>query len=90
MVRLFVRHTIEDFNAWKAVYDEFEHARLDAGISNSAVYQDVDDAKVLTTADDFATIEDAEAFVLSESLKSGTRRAGVVGEPQIWFATRVA
>jgi hypothetical protein len=84
------RHAIRDFDAWKAVFDEFEPARREGGFSESAVYREVDDAKVITTCDDFATLEDAKAFVRSDRLESGMRRAGVAGEPQVWFGMRIA
>jgi hypothetical protein len=36
---------------------------------------------------DFETAEAAQAFVSSEELKDGMQRAGVQGEPEIWFVT---
>jgi hypothetical protein len=33
MVRLFVRHTVSDYQAWRKVYDEFDAERRPMGVT---------------------------------------------------------
>ncbi len=85
MVRLFVRHPVADYAAWRKVYDEFDVERGPMGVTGHAVYQSLDDPNDITVWHDFATREAAEAFASSERLRDAMQRAGVQGRPTIWF-----
>jgi hypothetical protein len=88
MVRLFVRHNVADYDAWRKVYDEFDNERRPMGVTDDAVFQSVDDPNDVTLWHDFAGADEARAFVSSEALRSAMQRAGVQGEPEIWFVTQ--
>ena len=85
MVRLFVRHNVADYETWRKAYDQFYGEREAMGVTGDAVFQSVDDPNDLTLWHDFETDEVARAFVLSDALRNVMQRAGVQGEPQIWF-----
>ncbi len=85
MIRMFVKHKVRDYAAWRKVYDEFDSARSRAGVRGHAVYCDVDDANEVTVCHDFDDIEAARALAGSKELKSAMKNAGVVGAPTIWF-----
>jgi hypothetical protein len=85
MVRLFVRHPVADYAAWRRVYDEFDAERRPMGVTGHAVYQSLDDPNDVTVWHDFATREEAEAFASSERLHDAMQRAGVQGRPTVWF-----
>lgn len=87
MVRLFVRHPVNDYGAWRKAYDDFDQERRSMGVVGHAVFQSVDDANDVTAWHDFETSQKAKAFVSSERLKSVMQAAGVAGTPTIWFAT---
>ena len=89
MVRLFVRHSVENFAAWKKVYDEFESERGPMGVIGHAVYQSVDDPNDVTVWHDFDSRESAEALKSSDKLKNAMQEAGVKGPPDIWITTPV-
>jgi hypothetical protein len=38
MVRLFIRHNVEDYEAWRKAYDEFDEQRRSMGVSGDAVF----------------------------------------------------
>jgi hypothetical protein len=88
MVRLFVRHNVADYDAWRKVYDEFDNERRPMGVTDDAVFQSVDDPNDVTVWHDFAEADEARAFVSSEALRSTMQRAGVQGEPEAWFVTQ--
>jgi len=85
MVRLMVRHKVKDYPAWRAVYDEFDEKRRSLGTLDQAVYVNVEDPLDVTVTHDYATLETAKAFVGSTELLVTMQRAGVDGEPQVWF-----
>ena len=57
------------------------------GVKGDAVFQSVDDPNDVTAWHDFDTVEAARAFVSSDELRSAMQKAGVQGEPEIWFVT---
>ena len=85
MVRMFVRHNVADYDAWRKVYDEFDEERRPMGVTGDAVFQSVDDPNDVTVWHDFAGVDEARAFVSSDALRNAMQRAGVQGEPQIWY-----
>ena len=81
MVRLFVRHSVADYAAWRKVYDEFDAQRRPMGVVGHAVYQALNDPNDVTVWHDIATLEQAEAFRASEALRSGARLSGSSRRP---------
>jgi heme-degrading monooxygenase HmoA len=88
MVRLFVRHNVDDYGAWRRTYDEFDTQRGPMGVKGDAVFRSLDDPNDVTVWHDFDSDEAARAFVSSQELRDAMQRAGVQGEPQIWFVSQ--
>lgn len=88
MIRMFVRHPVDDFATWKNAYDEFDEERGGMGVRDHAVFQGAADANDVTAWHDFDTLEAARAFANSPRLKEVMQGAGVAGAPQIWFTKR--
>ena len=85
MIRIFVKHKVDDYAAWRKGYDAFESARIKLGVRGHAVYQDVDDGNDVTVWHDFDNLEAAKAFGNSSELKVAMKDAGVMMAPTIWF-----
>lgn len=86
-VRVFVRHTVTDFPAWKKGYDAFAPEQKKAGVFNKSVYQSVDNPNDLTVIHDFHSLDKAKDFVDSQSLAEDMQKNGVQGKPDIWITT---
>lgn len=86
MVRLFVRHPVGDYAKWKKFYDEFDEERKGMGVTDHAVFQDVENPNDVTVWHDFTDVESARAFMESPRLREVMAEAGVAGEPMTWFA----
>jgi hypothetical protein len=84
-VRMYVRHDVADYAAWRKVYDAFDAERRGMGVTAHAVYQSIDNPNDVTVLHDFETGEAAKAFASSPNLKNAMQNAGVKGPPQIWF-----
>jgi hypothetical protein len=89
MATLFVRHTVADFATWKKGYDAFDAERKTMGVTGDGVYQADGNGNDVTVYHEFATMDAAKAFAGSDRLKEVMRDAGVEGQPDIWFTTRV-
>ena len=87
MIRMFVRHTVNDYTAWRKVYDEFTPTRESMGVKGHAVYRADDNPNGVTVTHDFDSMEAARAFANSAELRDAMSRAGVNAEPDIWFTT---
>jgi hypothetical protein len=86
MVRMFVRHRVEDYPRWRGGYDAFDDERRGMGVTDDGVFCAVEDPNDVTVFHDFATGDEATAFAQSARLREVMGDAGVVGVPEIWFA----
>jgi hypothetical protein len=87
MTRLFVRHNVADYRAWRKAYDDFDAERRKLGVIAQAVFQSIDDPNDVTVCHDFSTLQGAKDFGSSARLKEVMGKAGVKGVPQIWFVS---
>ena len=83
MVRMFARHQVADYSAWRKAYDAFDRGSL--GARQHAVYRSVTDPNEITVWHDFDDRATAESFVGSDDLKAAMTEAGVIGPPNIWI-----
>jgi hypothetical protein len=88
MARLFVRHDVTDYKAWRRAYDDFDAERRSLGVTGHAVFQSADDPNDVTVWHDFSTLEDARRFSSSPRLNEVMGKGGVKGAPQIWFVNQ--
>ena len=87
-VRMFVRHEVTDYAAWRKVYNDFDATRRKLGVIAQAVYRSVDNPNDVTVTHDFKSADKAKTFAASSELKSAMEKAGVKGAPQIWITTK--
>ena len=87
-VRIYIRHNVTDYAAWRKAYDAFDAKRRKMGVTGQAVYRSINDENDVTVTHDFTNAEKAKAFASSPDLKAAMENAGVKGAPQIWFTIR--
>lgn len=87
-VRMYVRHEVADYTAWRKAYDGFDATRRKMGVTAQAVYRSVDNPNDVTVTHDFRSVDKAKAFAASAELKSAMEKGGVKDAPQIWFTTK--
>ena len=80
---LVVRHRVNDYAAWRPVYDSLEELRGQHGCTAARVLQLTDDGNDILVTHDFPSVEQAAGFAGDPELKAGMARAGVAGPPQI-------
>jgi hypothetical protein len=87
VVRLFIRHNVADYDAWRQVYDELDGNRRTMGVTAEAVYQSIDDPNDVTIWHDFETAQAAQAFASSPEQPDATERGVAQSEPRSWLVT---
>ncbi len=87
MVRLFVKHRVADYKAWREAYDGFAPVQREMGVVAQAVCQDVADEQMVTITHDFATLDSAKALMADPRLREAMAKAGVAAAPDVWFTT---
>jgi ABC-type sugar transport system substrate-binding protein len=87
-VRMFVRHEVVDYSAWRKAYNEFSSTQKKSGVFYQAVYQSADDPNDVTVIHDFHSLEKAKAFAALPELKAAMEKSGVKGAPQIWYTMK--
>jgi hypothetical protein len=85
MVRMFVRHNVRDYEAWRRVYDAFAPQQKAHGVREESVYQSVENPNDVTVTNDFDDLMAAHAFLAAREVQEAIKDAGVVGDPQVWF-----
>jgi len=82
-------HKVQDYAAWRKVYDELQPLRDQYGCTGQRVMQLPDNADDLFITHDFPTAEQAGSFAHDPALRAGMEQAGVQGAPQIEIFTDV-
>lgn len=85
MTRMFIRHSVADYGAWRKVYDALDSERKPMGVTGAAVFRGADDDNDITVWHDFNTVDEAKAFAAWPRLKAAMDEAGVTNPPIIWF-----
>jgi hypothetical protein len=85
MIRMFVRHEVDDYETWRNAYDDFDDERGGLGVRGQAVYRSVDNGNDVTAYHDFDSADAATAFAGSSRLREVMEAAGVSSPPQVWF-----
>jgi len=83
---MIVQHRVEDYAAWRSVYESVEGLRQQHGCFGAEVMVDPGDKQNVFVLHRFPTLEQAEAFGSSPELREGMARAGVIGTPRIELA----
>ena len=77
---LIVQHTVRDYDAWKAVFDEHESVRVKYGGLGHTIYRDADKPNDLTLFMKYESRERADEFMRDPSLAEAMQRGGVISE----------
>lgn len=83
MALLTVQHTVQDFSAWRSVYDSLDEVQRDWGVTEASVHQLDSEPDVVLVLRSFATVAQARGFLTSREIQSAMQHAGITGEPRI-------
>jgi hypothetical protein len=86
MATLFLKHKVKSYDSWRPAYDRHRVARAEAGLREVGVFRDAKDSNDLLIVWNTEDVSQARSFLNSLELKSKMKEAGVVSEPEVWFA----
>jgi len=81
---LLIRHTVQDYSTWKAVFDEQADVRRANGSQGGRLFRSTESGEVLVLLE-WDDLERARLFADSDDLREAMARAGVTDRPDIWF-----
>src|SRR5215472_9755112 len=85
MVTLVIEHGLQEWGAWKAVFDEHGAARKEHGCITEELFRAEGDEHTIMNVMRWPDRASAESFLADPSLAEAMARAGVTGEPRFTF-----
>lgn len=82
MTTLLVQHQVQNFDDWKAGFENHESNRRQHGSTGHRVLRDGDAVAILI---DFPDTTAAQGFATDPALKEAMSKAGVIGAPAISY-----
>ena len=83
--RAIINFKVKDYDAWKAVFNSDKQQRINAGITDRAINQYLDDPHMVSLVMAIADMKKAQEFMNTKELKHRMDSAGVVGAPDVFF-----
>jgi antibiotic biosynthesis monooxygenase (ABM) superfamily enzyme len=90
MAYMFVRHSVQDYEAWKSVFDSVADLRRRSGEKSYQILRQDGSDNSLIALFEWDNLDNARAYAASPELKAAMERAGVVGKPEILFLEEAA
>jgi hypothetical protein len=84
MAYYVINHKVNNFSAWKKVYDEFESTRQQYGVKELYALQSEEDPNHVLVVGE-GELEAIQKFLKSEDLKNGMESAGIANRPEIFI-----
>lgn len=84
-VRLYIRHKIEDFEAWRAAHAARAHERAALGVTAEGVHRGLDDPSDVTIWHDFADPDAARDFANRPEARMALESGASPGSPLVWL-----
>ena len=78
-----VQHPVNDYAAWRTVYEQVQPLRDKHGVSAADVLQDPSNPNQVTVLHWFPSVGQAQAFVTDPGLKDAMAKSGVTAPPRI-------
>ena len=89
MPYLLIRHRVEDYAAWKPIFDEHGAARRRGGSRGGRLFRNVQDQNHLVILLEWDDLDRAREFAASDDLRQAMQRAGVADRPDVYFLEEV-
>lgn len=84
---LTIHHKVKDYTAWLKGYNDHAKARHAAGITNGRIFRSAEDPNDVLILQDVDDVAKARAWLDGDELKAAMTKAGVIGSPNVRFAS---
>ena len=89
MPYILVRQDVENFNQWKAVFNQHEETREDAGSLGYQLLNSIDNPNEVFVLFEWDSLANAQQFTSSDELREAMQNAGVIGRPDVFFLNTI-
>jgi heme-degrading monooxygenase HmoA len=89
MAFVLVRHKVEDYDKWRAVFYQHGSIRGASGSRGARIFRNARDPNELVILLEWDNLERARQFFQSEDWRQRMQRAGVAGQPDVEFLEEV-
>jgi heme-degrading monooxygenase HmoA len=89
MTVLVIRHRVQDYGRWKALFDEDAEVRQAHGSRSERVFHDIADADEVLIYLEWDDAERARLFARSDELRDAMVDSGVTDRPDVWILKEV-
>ena len=90
MAYMVVRHSVQDYDAWKSVFDSVRDLRKRNGEMSYQILREDNGSNALVALFEWDNLDNARRYAASPELKEAMQRAGVTGKPEISFLEEAA
>ena len=90
MAYMFVRHSVQDYGAWKSVFDSKRDLRTRYGEQSYQILHQGNGSNEVVALFGWDNLENARKYAASTELKEAMQNAGVIGKPEILFLEEAA
>ncbi|HWO72187.1 MAG TPA: antibiotic biosynthesis monooxygenase [Dehalococcoidia bacterium] len=85
MATMLVRFKVQDYDAFRPQFESGAETRKRFGCTGTHLFRNLDDPNEVTINLQWDTLENARRFLASDERRQALQRAGVIGEPEVWF-----
>ena len=89
MIYVWVMHKVENYDNWKSVFDDNSAMRKAYGSKGAIVFHNANDPNHIFVKSEWENMEKAKSFVESEDLKITMQKAGVIGQPAVYYLEEI-
>jgi hypothetical protein len=89
MINVLVHHEVNDYAAWRSVFDAALDWRQKNGERSYRIFHASGNPNDLSLLFEWESLEKAHQFMASDELKKRMVSAGVKGQPQVQFLTEL-
>ncbi|MFC2029870.1 antibiotic biosynthesis monooxygenase [Chloroflexota bacterium] len=90
MAYILARHTVQDYDTWKAVFDGDEDRRRRFGEKSYQILRQGNGSNELVILSEWDSLDSAGEYAAQPELKAAMERGGVTGEPEVLFLEEAA
>lgn len=89
MPYVLVRLTVEDFAKWEPVFKEAGTLRASYSSKGVRYFRNVEQPNEVVIVGEYADLEKARQLFQSQEFRDATKRAGVMGKPDVSFLDEI-
>jgi uncharacterized protein (DUF1330 family) len=89
MTYVLVRLSVEDLARWKPVFEEAAELRKNFGSKGVRAFSKADNPNEVVILGEYEDVEKARQLFQSQEFREATKRAGVIGPPDVSFLNEV-